>query len=221
MGRPINFKKIGGNTSAAGQQLLLSAWFEGQMAAEPAFVVKQTASRTFLLAAVANPARTGIFRLGNTAVEGETAVLEVSPFGQTMSGGFELTTVTLTSGGATLVPDGQYTLNYVSGSPTPSLVPEIEFEVTGGVFTAIVGIVEPGIFPTDPTGSVLTFSSVALSIQTPPTVTVTAATELFVPSVENARKLTQHRVATFDGNAYKYKVGVAAAVAGEADLSTA
>ncbi len=219
MGRPINFKKIGGNTSAAGQQLLLSAWFEGQMAAEPAFVVKQTASRTFLLAAVANPARTGIFRLGNTAVEGQTAVLEVSPFGQTMSGGFELTTVTLTSGGATTLADGQHTLEYVSGSPTPSILPEIEFEVVGGVFTAIVGIIEPGLFPTDPTGSVLTFTGP--SIQTPPTVTVTAATELFVPSVENARKLTLHRVATFDGNAYKYKVGVAAAVAGEADLSTA
>lgn len=226
MGRPINYKKIGGNTSSAGQQLRLTAWFENSMGAEPAFVVKQTASRSFLLAAVADPNKRGVFRLGNTLVQGETAILEVMPFGLTEPNGFAIATVTLTTGGATLVPDGEYTLNYVSGSPAPAEefetdMPLITFLVESGVFTEIVEIVEPGRFLTTPAGSVLTFSSVALSIQTNPTVTVNTATQLFAPVVENARKLTQHRVVTFDGNAYKYKVGVAADQAGEADLETA
>jgi hypothetical protein len=225
MGRPINFKKIGGNTSAAGQQLLLSAWFTGEGAPEPAFVVKQTASRSFLLASVSTPSRIGEFRLGNTAVQGETAILESLPFGKTMSNGFAIATATLTTGGATTLADGDYDLEYVSGSPAPenddpSDLPIIKLTVSGGEFVAIVSIVQPGRFLTNPVNAVLTFSS-ATDVQTPPTLTIATTTELFVPAIENVRKITQHRVVTFDGNAYKYEVGVAAALDGEADIRTA
>lgn len=223
MGRPINYKKIGGATSAEGQQLILSAWFDGEVGPENAYVVKQTASRSFLLAAVADPTRNGVFKLGNAAVEGETAVLEVLPFGKTVPNGFAIATVTVESGGATTELDGEYTLTYLSGDvePVSGEVPVITFSVAAGVFTNIVEIVDGGRFLTDPTSATLTFANSELNISENPTVTVDTVTALTAPEVENAEKLTQHRVVTFDGNAYKYKVGVAADEDGEADLATA
>jgi hypothetical protein len=228
MGRPINFKKIGGNTSAAGQQLLLSAWFDGEVGPEDAFVVKQTASRSFMLAAVANPARVGVFKLDTDEVEGETAVLEVEPFGKTNSVGFGFATVSLTTGGATTLADGNYdlTLSFNGGLLMPSQLdpqyfPVIKFRVEDGEFVEIIEIVNAGRFPDDPDGITYTFNDGDLAIQTPPTVTVDSTVELFEQVVEKASKLTQHRVVTSNGNAYKYKVGVAADEDGEADVKTA
>lgn len=226
MGRPINFKKIGGNTAAAGEQLLFSAWFSGESAPEPAFVVKQTASRSFMLAAVANPARVGVFTLGNIEVEDEIAVLEVSPFGETTSTGFAVATATLVTGGATTLANGSYDLIMVNSGSNPEPAnfdplnfPVIKVRVEDGAFVEIIEIVNAGRFFIDPAG--FTYSFTGDDIQTNPTITLATTTELFVPVIEKASKLTQHRVVTFDGNAYKYKVGVAADEAGEADVATA
>jgi hypothetical protein len=226
MGRPINHKKIGGNTSAAGQQLVLSAWFEGEVGPESAFLVKQKASRSFILAAVADPSRFGVFKLGNTVVEGETAILEVLPFGKTEPNGFAIATVTLASGGATTEVDGNYDLTYASGAPANETdaeedFPLITFRVESGAFVEVVEVVRGGRFLTTPVGSTYGFDAVALDISVNPTVTVNTATALTTQAVENARKLAQHRVTTFDDNTYKYKVGESANEDGEANVATA
>jgi hypothetical protein len=124
MGRPINYKKIGGDTANTGNQLLFQAWFTGEDDAENAFLVKQVSETRFKVAAVADPSRVEIMELVDEQdnVEG-TCYMTIRAFGNV--------------------------------------------------------------------------------------------------SFEGVRKITQHRVYTFEGNAYKYYVDPAASVTGEVDLPVA
>lgn len=124
MGRPINYKKIGGDTDNAGNQLVFQAWFTGEEEAEDAFLVKQITETKFKVAATADSSRVQIMELVDEQdnVEG-TCFMTIRAFGN------------------------------------------VEFE--------------------------------------------------------GVRKITQHRVYTFEGNAYKYYVDPAASVAGEVDLPVA
>lgn len=124
MGRPINYKKIGGNTSQTGNQLLFQAWFTGEEEAEDAFLVKQISETRFKVAAVADSSRVEIMELVDEDVNVEgTCFMTIIPFGSSTN--------------------------------------------------------------------------------------------------EGVRKITQHRVYTFEGNAYKYYVDPGASVAGEVNLPVA
>lgn len=124
MGRPINYKKIGGDTDNAGNQLVFQAWFTGEDDAEDAFLVKQITETKFKVAATADSSRVQIMELVDE-----------------------------------------------------------QDNVEGTCFMTIRA-----------------FGNVAF---------------------EGVRKITQHRVYTFEGNAYKYYIDPAASVAGEVDLPVA
>lgn len=49
MGRPLKKKLFGPNAGGDGFQLVGTAWFEGELAAEPAFIVKQKSSTRYLI----------------------------------------------------------------------------------------------------------------------------------------------------------------------------
>lgn len=52
MGRPLNKRIFGPDNGGDGFQLIGTAWFEGELAAEPAFIVKQKSSLRFLIEGV-------------------------------------------------------------------------------------------------------------------------------------------------------------------------
>jgi len=215
MGRPINYKKKGGNPSESGFQFVLRAWFDGQMAEEDAYIVKQVGTSRFILAAVSNRSRTGIFTLGEQVVQGSVATMSAEPFGATAQVGFTATDVTLISNGATGVSDGQYQLGYNTGTDDWII---ITFEVVDGEFVSIVGIDEGGVSPTDLTGQTLEFTSVGILMTVDPEVRIDTMEPAFGQKTEFVSKILQHRVVTFEGNSYTYEFGPAADETGEADV---
>jgi hypothetical protein len=207
MGRPINYKKIGGNTSQDGNQLLFSAWFTGEAGPEDAWVVKQVAKRKFRLAAVADATRQGVFTLSDAVDAVGDCVLAVTAVDapQTVSA------VAIAAGGDVSDADGDYTVTVVGGTFTEAAT--LTVTVDTGEVTAVV-VLSGGVYSVAPTNPVsvtgLTVDSAA------PTFNLT-----FAAIPESTNRILKHRVATFEGNMYKYDVDIAASEAGEADVATA
>jgi hypothetical protein len=207
MGRPINYKKLGGDPAQDGEQFVFTAWFEGEGAPEEAFLVKQVATRRFRLAAIADPTRIGLFDLSDAAVEGETAILEVRPFGPVET--FSITEVEVDSV-SDPIADDTYNVTLVGGDPISAAT--ITLVADTGVYT--VTLVDGGEYPTDLDGVTLTATVGGEDVD----FTVTTASNI-IP--ETANKVKQHRVITNEGGAYKYDVDIPASEDGDADIKTA
>lgn len=153
MGRPINFKKIGGDTSQPGNQLQYLAWFDGEGSAETAWLRKQTGVSRFILVAEADNDRSQTFYIqeGEPSEAGE-AVLKVRPFTtndpELEVDGLTVSAVEIEEAGADIDEvDGTYTVNIVGG--TSDTVGELELTVTSGVVTNVT-IVEGGSYTVIP-----------------------------------------------------------------------
>lgn len=209
MGRPINYKKLGGDPAQDGEQLVFSAWFEGEGAAEPAYLVKQVATRRYRLAAVADDTRVGIFTLGDEVTEGEFALMVTDPFGSPDT--FAVDAVTVTNSPTFSGVDGTYEVTFAGGDPIEALV--VTFVITTDAITSTT-ITSGGKYPTNLNGVTLTGTLAGEAIE------VTATTIVAGSITETANKIMQHRVITNEGGAYKYDVDVAASEDGDADLTT-
>jgi hypothetical protein len=206
MGRPINYKKLGGDPAQDGEQFVFTAWFDGEVGPEAAFLVKQVATRRFRLAAVADATRIGLFDLSDTAIEGETAILEVRPFAEVET--FSITEVTVDSV-TDVIADGSYNVTLAGGDPISAAT--ITFVADTGVYT--ITLVDGGEYPTDLSGATISATVAGETVEFEVTTVSNAI-------VESANKVKQHRVITNEGGAYKYDVNEAASGEGEADIKT-
>jgi hypothetical protein len=203
MGRPINFKKIGGNTNQDGNQLQFLAWFEGEAGPETAWVSKQVATNRFRLVAEADNARTGIFPLSeNPPSAAGQASLQVTGF--IFDG--TITAPTIANSGDVSDADGDYTVTLVGGTFTEAAT--LTATVLDGEVTVIT-LISGGVYSVAPSSP----ATVTGLTGTSPSIGFT-----FVAIPEAARKIAQHRVITFEGNGYKYDIDVVAGVAGEATI---
>lgn len=210
MGRPLR-KQNFGNTIDAGPQLIVSASLPGGEGAEPCWIQDQPGSRTYTVASLAGgstPAREGRVKLQEgTIVAIGQARLSVTPF----DGVANVTALgTITGLESSTITDSSVTItNGGSGYSVPPVVtidgngttdPTATATLTGGVVTAVT--VTGG--SADHTSATITFSAPAEG-----------------GTVEYARTLLQHTVKTWEGNAYTWKLGVTASVAGAATLPSA
>lgn len=157
MGRPINFNKIGGDTSQPGNQLQFVAWFDGQGSAETAWLEKQTGVSRFRLVAEADSDRRQLFYIGDgEPSEAGEAALKVLPFSEDTNAELSVdhlvvSDVEIATGGSDIDEiDGDYTVTVVGG--TFDTAATLTATVTGGVVTAvtIAGAGEYVAAPTNP-----------------------------------------------------------------------
>lgn len=142
MGRPINYNKIGGDTSQVGNQLQFLAWFDGEGAAETAWLEKQTGVSRFKLVAEADSDRRQEFYISEAdPSEVGEAALKVLPFSTDTNA--ELTVDHLvvsdveiaTAGSDINEVDGTYTVTVVGG--TFDTAATLTVTVTTGAVTAV------------------------------------------------------------------------------------
>lgn len=203
MGRPINYKKLGGELTQDGEQLLFRAYFTDGSAEEDAYLVKQVGTDKYRLAAASDSDMVEDFALGETAVQGETAIMNVNT-------NYEITALTETNSPTFSGVDGTYSVTIAGGNPkngesaTADVVIDLDAIDT-------IAITNGGTYPTDLSGVTLSATVAGEEVEFSATTSAT---------VEKAKKITQHRVYTFEGNAYKYEIGEVADQVAEADLST-
>lgn len=204
MGRPINYKKLGGELSQDGEQLLFRAYFTEGSEEENAYLVKQVGVDKFRLAAVSDSAMVEDFTLGETTLQGDTAVLNVTNFNTK----YEISSLTVTNSPTFAGEDGTYSVTIVGGNPETAATADV---VVATDTISSVTITDGGSYPTD-------LSGVTLSATVSGELVEFSSTTTSIP--EKARKITQHRVYTFEGNAYKYEIDANADSTGEADVAT-
>ena len=146
----------------------------------------------------------GVFDVTVTATDGSYTVVPADPAATTTGGAGSGTTLDVDYGVATVViTDGGS--GYVGA-------PAVTF--TGGGGTLAAGT---AVLTADAVTSV-TMTVPGSGYTTPPAVTFAAPA---VGGSELAYTILQHRVKTWEGNTYSWKLDVAAAAAGEADLQSA
>lgn len=204
MGRPINYKKLGGELSQDGEQLSFRAYFTEGSAEEDAYLVKQVGTDKYRLAAVADSNMVEDFTLGETVTQGVTATMNVNT-------NYEITALTVTNAPAFLSVDGTYSVTVSGGNPKNGANATADVVIATDTISTIT-ITNGGIYPTDLSGITLSANVAGEEVEFSATTSAT---------VEKAKKITQHRVYTFEGNAYKYEIGETADSVSEADLTTA
>lgn len=204
MGRPINYKKLGGVLTQDGQQLSFRAFFTDGSAEEDAYLVKQVGTDKYRLAAVADSNMVEDFTLGETTVQGDTAVMNVNT-------NYEITALTVTNAPVFSGVDGTYSVTIFGGNPKNGQSATADIVILTDAIDSVT-VTDGGTYPTDLSGVTLSATVAGEEVEFSATTTAT---------VEKAKKITQHRVYTFEGNAYKYEIGEVADSISEADLTTA
>lgn len=199
MGRPVN-KKFFGNPASPGYQIEVSAWFAGEGAAEPAYIVSQRSNSVYVVASVAGPGtRTGSLRLveGAPGAAGQMRVVVTPVTGSQLIAAQDETDYDVFVGGT----------DYINGE-----VITLSNGATVTVDAQAAGVVtEFTITTTGPAtaGQVLTQASTDES-GVGFTLTVGADNlENSLGTAESARIINQHTVKTFEENVYSWRAGEA------------
>lgn len=201
MGRPTS-KKFFGNPASPGYQIAVTAWFAGEGAAEPGYIVSQRSNSVYVVASVAGPGtRTGSLKLvqGAPGAAGEMRVVVTPVTGQELAQPQDETDFTTFTGGTGYAALDTITL---SNGDVITVDTEVGGEVTEFTVTTVNGAASAGQVLTQAstsgggTGFTLTVEAGNLSDAT--------------GTPESARIINQHTVKTFEENLYSWRAGEAA-----------
>lgn len=190
MGRPLNSKNFG-DTSTGGAQLQVSAILDISEGVEPCWVMSQKGSRTYIVAAEADSNRFGRVILQDTTptVVGQ-ATMDVTAY--------DGVTNTQATASANIVSNSVDSIDVDTGGSGYTTAPTVTItgDGTGATATATLtnGVVT-SITVTDG-GTGYTSATVALSAP--------AAGG----TVEKAKTVLAHVVKTWEGNTYRWELGV-------------
>lgn len=194
MGRPLN-KKNFGDTAMGGFQLQVTA--DIGVGAEPCWVMEQNGSRTYTVTAEADSNRFGRVILQGTAVSavGE-ATMDVTRF-DGVANVQATADVNLTTGAVT-------SLTITNGGSGYTSVPNVVIsgDGTGATATAVL------------TAGVVTAINVTAGGSGFTAATATIDAPAAGGAVEKARTVLTHLVKTFEGNSYRWELGIDADVIG-------
>lgn len=157
MGRPINYKKLGGELSDEGLQLQFQAYFNAEDGLITARLVKQVAEDRYLLASSSDDTEQMICTLTNSTPNaiGE-CTLRIKPYaaGSTATAYFtmEIDTVEIETAGEPTNADGTIVGTVVGG--TRSVAATISTTVSGNEVTALGSITNRGTYTVLPANPV-------------------------------------------------------------------
>lgn len=208
MGRPINHRKIGGDGDADGNQLLFSAWFDGENEAEEAYLVKQVATNKFRLMAKASADRNQICTLVEEIEDEGQCSITVVPY----NGPEQIDSVLINDAGTFDGVDGVYSATVVGGTYTRAATLEIEIDNNVVIDVVVTDGGSYTVLPDDGFG----VNGLPDSVEDDPTFDLDDTSIIR----EHVKKFMLYKVVTFENNVYKYSMAVSADADGEADVDS-